>query len=208
MFKSMKVLATALMLLTAGLGGCAVDAAGDLDSAVVEDEETGEAAQRIATATDIAHACEHARNPDGGVYINISPTAAASGSSPVCMEHEAYDMTLPGGTTKSGFVKFSPDETAEHGIYTDPSTTVCVKTANAAGTGTTGNCLTQVFTTTISATTCPASTIASLPTFGTTAALSRVRTYNLTLGVNYFVQFTKTGSASMLGMLENLDEIP
>jgi hypothetical protein len=131
---------------------------------------------------------------------------AASGSSPVCLEHEAYDMNLPGGTTKSGFVKFSPDETAEHGIYTDPSTTVCVRRANSAGTGTTGGCLTQVYTTSISAATCPGS--ASLPTFGTSAAISRVRTYNLTLGASYFAQFTKTGDAHMLGMFENLEEIP
>lgn len=205
---SNKALLVASLFLSSSLAGCLAASEGAVGADLGDEaEQTAEVAQRIATASDIAHACTHAQSPSGGVYISVSPTAAASASSPVALEHDAYDFTLPGGTTKSGFVKFSPDETAEHGIYTDPDTvSICVKLSNAAGTGTTGSCLSQVYTTTISATTCAGS--GTLPTFGTTAAVSRVRTYNLTLGQSYFVQFTKTGDAHHLAMFENLNEIP
>jgi hypothetical protein len=205
---SNKALLVASLFISSSLAGCFAPSENAADADLGDEaDQTAEVAQRIATASDIAHACTHAQSPSGGSYISVSPTAAASGSSPVALEHDAYDFTLPGSTTKSGWVKFSPDETAEHGIYTDPSTvSICVKLSNAGGTGTTGSCLSQVYTTTISDTTCASS--GTLPTFGTTAAISRVRTYNLTLGQDYFVQFTKTGDAHHFAMFENLDEVP
>jgi hypothetical protein len=205
---SNKALLVASLFISSSLTGCFASSENAVDADLGDEaDQTAEVAQRIATATDIAHACDHAQAPPGGSYISVSPTASASSSSPVALEHDAYDFTLPGGTTKSGWVKFSPDETAEHGIYTDPSTvSICVRLSNASGTGTTGSCLSQVYTTTISATTCAGSS--TLPTFGTTAAISRVRTYNLTLGQDYFVQFIKTGDAHHLAMFENLDEVP
>jgi hypothetical protein len=184
------------------LAGCA----GGDDLETVDDDvgEIGEISQRLATATDIAHACEHARNPPGSAYVATSATSGASGASPLWLDHSAYDITLPAAFSGfAGWGRFTADGTAEHAIYTDPSTTVTVRVRNANGS--LGTQVAQAWTTTISATTCPASTIVGLPGYGTSAALSRVRTYNLSANQTYYVQFRHSAN-KMLAIFENLDE--
>jgi hypothetical protein len=186
---------------------CVVGCAAEVEDDMLDYDTDGVAllSQRLASAADIAHACGHARNPPANTYLPTTATAAASNASPLWAEHAAYDMTLPGsGGTFAGWGRYTADGTAEHGIYTDPSTSVTVRIRNANGS--LGAQLSQVWTTTISAATCPASTVPGLPSYGTTAALSRVRTFNLSAGQTYYVRFSNS-SSKMLGLFENLDEL-
>ena len=160
--------------------------------------------QRLATPADIAHACDHARNPPGNVYVATTSTSSASGASPLWVDHSAYNVTLPAAVGGfAGWGRFTADGTAEHALYTDPSTTVTVRVRN--GNGSLGAQISQAWTAAISAATCPASTIPGLPGYGTSAALSRVRTYNLTSGQTYYVQFRHSAN-KILAIFENLDE--
>lgn len=194
--------------------GCATGT--DASDDVRVDLEGSDVAIRIADAEDIEHACEHAQLLDGdhSDYVDITTTSSGTSSSPLTTKHVPYNMTLPGtSTSQNGWVRFVGDnngvapsgETIEHGIYTDPSISgVCVRISNAAGTAPTGNCLTLQYQTAISAATCPG--IAGVPTYGTSAAISRVRTYNLVEGQLYFVKFSSTHGYETFGLFENLEE--
>jgi len=184
------------------LSACAAD---EEDEMIDYDADgIAQVSQRLADAADIAHACEHAQNPPGGAYTATTATSSASNSSPVWTDHTSYNVTLPGsGSNFAGWGRFTADGTAEFAIYTDPSTTVTVRKRNSNGT--LGTQVSQAWTSTISAATCPASSNPALPTYGTSAGLSRVRTYNLTLNQGYYVKFNHTAN-KMLSIFENLDE--
>ncbi|MDI3290267.1 hypothetical protein [Polyangium sp. 15x6] len=172
------------------LTGCTLSPAEDEGAAA-------EAVLRIADANDIEHACEHAQNPSGGAYTNV--TAVSSGTPPSVSEHVAYNITLPAsGSNYKGKVSFTAGATEEHGIYVDPSTTIVVK----QGTTT----VTAAWSTTLNSTNCPASEDEDLPDYETeNVALSKVVTYNFTNGVTYTVEFESSAS-TMLGLFEDLSE--
>ncbi|MDI1434966.1 hypothetical protein [Polyangium sorediatum] len=171
---------------------CLVGCAGE----PVQEGSAGEAVQRLATAEDIEHACSHAQSPTGGAYTNVS--AVTSGTAPFLVEHGAYNVTLPGsGSSYAGKVAFEADEDAEHAFYTDPSVTITVKLGTTV--------LTPVWSTTLTAEECAGSSNTSLPDYGTDAALSYVKTYDLESGETYSVEFTNT-SATLLVIPENLEE--
>jgi hypothetical protein len=170
------------------LFGCAAEPA--------REGEVGEAAQRMATEEDIEHACGHAQSPPGGAYTNI--TAVSSGTPPFVVEHGAYNVTLPGsGSSYAGKVRFEADADAEHAFYTDPSVTITVRHGTTV--------LTPVWSTTLTEEDCAGSSNENLPDYGTSAALSYVKTYELEEGEVYSIEFTNT-SAALLAIPENLEE--
>ncbi len=189
----MKSFLLAGAVLSFALTGCALTPGEDLGEG---EEVVAEAVQRIADANDIAHACNHVQNPSGGAYTNVN--AVSSGTAPLISEHVPYNITLPASGTKyKGRVRVTAGATQEHGIFTDPDTTIVVR----QGTTT----LTAVWSTTLNSTNCPASTNPNVPDYGTSSALSKVVTYNFASGTTYTIEFEHT-SSTMLGLIEDLSE--